>query len=85
MGDLAREIAAALGSHLEPELTGECRAGDIRHCFADTGAAADVLGFRATITPAEGVLELADWVARQSFEERGDQAMAGLRRAGLIG
>jgi dTDP-L-rhamnose 4-epimerase len=33
--DLADRIAGALGSSLEPRITGEYRAGDIRHCFAD--------------------------------------------------
>ena len=31
-------LARALGSDLEPEVTGESRAGDIRHCFADITA-----------------------------------------------
>jgi dTDP-L-rhamnose 4-epimerase len=84
VGELARELAAALGSDLEPEITGEFRAGDIRHCFADTTRAEKLLGFRATTTLAEGLPELAEWVARQTFEERGDEAVAGLRRAGLI-
>ena len=83
--ELARVIAAALGSELEPDVTGEFRAGDIRHCFADTTRARDLLGFEATRTLADGLPELAAWVARQTVEERGDEAVAELRARGLVG
>ncbi len=47
IAELAGELARALGSDLAPELTGESRAGDIRHCFADVTRAHELLGFRA--------------------------------------
>ena len=83
--DLARSIARSLGSELEPEVTGEFRAGDIRHCFADTARARELLGFQAARTLADGLPELADWVARQNVDERGDEAAGDLRSRGLIG
>jgi dTDP-L-rhamnose 4-epimerase len=85
IADLARRLARALGSSLEPELTGEFRAGDIRHCFADVCRARDLLGFEAARTLDQGLPELADWVARQRVEESGDQAVALLRGRGLVG
>lgn len=85
VADLARGLAGALGSDLEPEITGEFRAGDIRHSFADTSRAAELLGFRAERTLADGLPELARWVATQTVEERGDEAVAQLRRIGLVG
>ena len=85
VADLAREIARALGSNLSPEMTGEFRAGDIRHCFADTALAGELLGFRASRSFDAGLPELAEWVARQQFEERGDDALLALREAGLVG
>ncbi len=45
--EVARAIARGLGKELEPEIVGKYRAGDIRHCYADTNAAAELLGFRA--------------------------------------
>jgi dTDP-L-rhamnose 4-epimerase len=84
MLDLAQRIAAALGSDLEPELTGEYRAGDIRHCFADVSRARALLGFEARVVLDEGLPELAGWVARQAVGERGDQAVADLRARGLV-
>jgi dTDP-L-rhamnose 4-epimerase len=85
IADLARRLASALGTHLEPELTGEFRAGDIRHCFADVRRARDLLAFEAFRSIDEGLPELADWVARQQVEESGDEAVALLRARGLVG
>lgn len=83
--DLAGRIALALGSDLEPELTGEFRAGDIRHCFADVSRARELLGFAARTTLDEGLPELAGWVARSVAPEHGDAALADLRSRGLVG
>jgi dTDP-L-rhamnose 4-epimerase len=82
--ELARSVAGALGSDLEPDVTGEYRAGDIRHCFADTERARRLLGFEAARDLAGGLPELAEWVATQRVEERGDRAVAELRSLGLV-
>ncbi len=42
--EAARLLADTLGVPLEPEITGECRVGDVRHCFPDISAARAVLG-----------------------------------------
>ena len=83
--ELARRMAEALGSALEPELTGEFRAGDIRHCFADVTRARELLSFEAGVSLEAGLPELAEWVASQTVEDRGDEALAGLRARGLVG
>ncbi len=83
--ELAEQLAEALGSDLRPEVTGEYRAGDIRHCLADTSAARELLGFEARTVREQGLAELARWVATQAVEERGDAAAAELRARGLIG
>jgi dTDP-L-rhamnose 4-epimerase len=83
--DLAQRIAAVLGSDLRPRLTGEYRAGDIRHCFADVSRARELLGFEARTTLEQGLPELADWVARNRVSERGDVALDDLRSRGLVG
>jgi dTDP-L-rhamnose 4-epimerase len=83
--DLARRLAAALDSSLAPDLTGEYRTGDIRHCFADVGRARTLLGFEARTGLEEGLPELAAWVAGNLVRERGDEAVADLRARGLVG
>jgi dTDP-L-rhamnose 4-epimerase len=85
IAELARRISRALGSDAEPEITGEFRAGDIRHCFADTARATELLGFEARRDLDEGLPELAQWVARQRVAENGDEALADLRGRGLVG
>src|SRR5579885_2740059 len=50
IGDAACEIARALGrEHLQPEITGRYRVGDIRHCFADITLARSVLSYRPAV------------------------------------
>ena len=58
VGELAAELARAFDGG-EPETTGEYRLGHVRHVFASTERAASELGFRASITFAEGVREFA--------------------------
>jgi dTDP-L-rhamnose 4-epimerase len=82
--ELAQLVAAALGSDLRPNVTGEFRAGDIRHCFADVTQARELLGFEASVSLDRGLPELAAWVAKQRVVERGDEAVAELRARGLV-
>ncbi|MFL5114322.1 MAG: nucleoside-diphosphate-sugar epimerase, partial [Microvirga sp.] len=78
-------IARALGrNHLEPEIAGKARTGDIRPCFCDGSKAAEMLGFRAYKDFDEGLAELAEWVASQSADDRVDQARAELEAKGLV-
>lgn len=84
IADMARALARAVGRTIEPNVTGEFRQGDIRHCFADVSRAAEQLGFRASITFDDGARELASWAVDQAPEDRTDAANAELRRLGLI-
>jgi dTDP-L-rhamnose 4-epimerase len=84
IADLARGLAGLLAPELEPELSGEFRAGDIRHCLADTTRARELLGFEASCPLEQGLPALAEWVARQQAEERGDEAAVELRARGLL-
>jgi dTDP-L-rhamnose 4-epimerase len=83
--DLARALEQLLAPGIEPEITGEFRAGDIRHCFADTARARALLEFEAERTLADALPELVEWVIAQEVEEVGDAAVAELRAAGLVG
>jgi dTDP-L-rhamnose 4-epimerase len=83
--DVARSIARALHrNHIEPEIVGKARVGDIRHCFCDGSKAAETIGFRAYKDFDEGLAELAEWVAGQSADDRVDQARAELEAKGLV-
>jgi dTDP-L-rhamnose 4-epimerase len=83
--DVARAIARALHRNdLEPEIAGKARIGDIRHCFCDGSKAAHALGFRAAKDFDEGLAELAEWVARQTADDRVGEARAELEAKGLV-
>ena len=56
--DVATELTHARDGST-PEVTGEYRSGDVRHIVADPKRAADVLGFRAAIRPADGLRDFA--------------------------
>jgi dTDP-L-rhamnose 4-epimerase len=62
---------------------GRYRAGDVRHCYADTHLAKRVLGFEARMTFEQGLRETVAWVREQSPVQVPD-ALAELERRGLV-
>lgn len=81
---IADRVAAAVGKpHIAPEITGEYRVGDIRHCFADITRARQVLGYRPEVAFEDGLSELAQWLRGQVAEDRVTQAREELTRRGL--
>ena len=80
---MARALASGLGVSIEPEIAGQYRSGDIRHCFADTTRARALLGFEAGVRLEDGMADLVQWVAEQEADDRVDQATAELHARGL--
>jgi dTDP-L-rhamnose 4-epimerase len=82
--DVAARLARVLGKeHIEPEIIGKYRVGDIRHCFSDIGKARQVLGYAPEVTLDEGMAELAAWLESQAAVDRVAQASAELTARGL--
>jgi dTDP-L-rhamnose 4-epimerase len=81
--DLARALANGLSVEIEPEKTDRYRAGDIRHCFADTSRAERLLGFRSTVRLEDGMADLVQWLAGQEADDRVDSATGELVARGL--
>ena len=82
--ETARKVAKAMGkAHLEPEISGKYRVGDVRHCFPDISLAAERLGYVPEIMLDDGLAELTEWVAAQTAEDRVDQMRAELTARGL--
>jgi dTDP-L-rhamnose 4-epimerase len=79
---VAEALIAHLGVEVEPEIVDRFRAGDIRHCFADT-ARAERLGFQPQTAFAEGIGETVEWVRAQVAADRFDAARDELERRGL--
>ena len=83
--EVARRQAAAMGRpDLEPLITNQARAGDIRHNVPDLGKAERLLGYRSRADFSEALQELAEWVARQSAEDRVLEARKELELRGLV-
>jgi dTDP-L-rhamnose 4-epimerase len=82
---LAELLARTLGKEVAPEVTGEFRVGDIRHCFADVSLARETLGFEPQVSLEAGIAELAEWLAGQTAVDRVDEAAGELSRRGLSG
>ena len=82
--EIAERIAEVTGKkHLQPEITGKYRVGDIRHCFADIGKARQLLGYAPQVTLEDGLAELAAWLEGQAAVDRVAQASAELAERGL--
>ena len=81
--DIAQHLARALDSLVEPEITGQYRVGDIRHCFADISQASALLGYRPVVSLDDGLRELTAWLANQQAEDRVHDAHRELLARGL--
>jgi dTDP-L-rhamnose 4-epimerase len=81
---VAARLAKVMGKeHIEPEIVGKYRVGDIRHCFSDIGKAQQVLGYQPQVTIDSGMAELSAWLAGQAAVDRVAQASAELSARGL--
>lgn len=81
--EVAERMARVLGRDLPPQITGQYRVGDIRHCTADIGMARRVLGYHPRIDFQDGLSELADWLSTQDAIDRVDTMRAELASRGL--
>jgi dTDP-L-rhamnose 4-epimerase len=82
---IAEEVARIVGkSSITPHVTGKCRAGDIRHCFADLALARSKLGYAPQVGFRQGLEELAEWLKDKVAEDRVDHATAELESRGLV-
>ena len=82
--EVAHRMAAAVNKdHIEPEVTGKYRMGDIRHCFADISLAQKTLGYAPVVTFDEGLEELAAWLEGRVAVDQVEKAKAELASRGL--
>jgi len=81
--EIGERLAAAIGKEIEPELTGEYRLGDIRHCYADISHARAALGYEPEVELDAGLTEIAAWLDGRVADDRVDAAADELTRRGL--
>jgi dTDP-L-rhamnose 4-epimerase len=82
--EVAERVAAVLGKHIDPEIGGRYRVGDIRHCFPDISLARTVLGYQPAVRLEDGLLDLAAWLDGQVAHDRATEARAELTARGLV-
>jgi dTDP-L-rhamnose 4-epimerase len=81
--EVAAELARAMDSEIEAELTQKYRAGDVRHCFADISAARKFLGYKPEVRFADGLKDLVEWLCSQQPQDRAAEMVAELSEFGL--
>jgi nucleoside-diphosphate-sugar epimerase len=85
IGEVARALARLTGRPgLEPDVTGEFRRGDVRHCTADITRARLVLGFEPHTSWEAGLAELVAWARQTEAVDGFGHADAELRSRGLV-
>ncbi len=83
--EVAERTVAAIGRpDIQPAITGNYRAGDIRHCFADISLAKRVLGWQPQVTLERGLEDLAEWLQGKTAVDRGIEARQELAARGLM-
>lgn len=83
IAEIARVLSRALGASLDPKITGEFRAGDVRHCVADIARIRKELGFEPRVSLDAGVRNLLDWLRGQEADDRVEAARSELVARGL--
>lgn len=81
---LATLLINALASSVFPEVTGQKRVGDIRHCFADISKAQQLLGYEPQKSIQDGIQELVYWLKTQTAIDRVEEHRAELVEKGLL-
>jgi len=71
------------GGAVRPHVTGQFRAGDIRHCFADITKIQTRLGYEPQVRFEDGVAEVVEWVRTQTATDTFDEAVQELTSRGL--
>ncbi|HEX8426089.1 NAD-dependent epimerase/dehydratase family protein [Hymenobacter sp.] len=84
VSEVANRLATVMGKpHLQAQITGKYRVGDIRHCYADISLAKEKLGFYPQVEFNSGLDELATWLEGQIAYDRVNEASAELAARGL--
>jgi len=84
ISEVAEMLIDIAGKKLKPEITGQYRKGDIRHCYADI-ARAESLGYQPSFPLYEGLQHLYQWSDRVNAIDHVETAHKELVNRGLVG
>jgi dTDP-L-rhamnose 4-epimerase len=82
---LAEALVRLLDRDVEPRVMHQFRAGDTRHCIADTTRMRELTGFVSAVTLDEGLTDLIAWSATETPVDAVEQSLSELRSKGMIG
>lgn len=82
--NVAELLAKHLQLPLQPHLLRQFRAGDIRHCYADTARAKAILGFQARHALEDGLPALMEWCRDERAVDEVERSHKELRQQGLV-
>jgi dTDP-L-rhamnose 4-epimerase len=82
--EVAELLAKAMGREIEPEILNRARSGDIRNCFAEITRARTLLDYRPRLALEDTLEEFAEWVAGQTYQDRGAEMRRALEERGLV-
>jgi dTDP-L-rhamnose 4-epimerase len=82
--ELASKLISISGIKTSFEITGQYRAGDIRHCFADLSLARKYLNFEPRVSLEEGLRSFVQWASNSpTYQDFSDLAENELISRGL--
>jgi dTDP-L-rhamnose 4-epimerase len=81
---VAQSLANVMGVDIKPEITGQHRTGDIRHCYADISKAKRLLNYEPQVWLNDGIRELVEWLKTQTAVDGVEQHKAELEAKGLL-
>ena len=85
IGDIGRTLATLTGREdLQPNVTGQFRRGDVRHCTADVRRARETIGFAPRMSWEDGLRELLAWCRDAASSDQFARAQGELERRGLL-
>jgi dTDP-L-rhamnose 4-epimerase len=80
---VAEVLIELLAPGIEPQVVGQFRAGDIRHCVADIGKIQRELGYQPRVVFENGMADLVGWVRQQQAPDLFEASRAELEAHGL--
>jgi dTDP-L-rhamnose 4-epimerase len=85
IADVGRTVAALVGrDDLAPDVTGQFRRGDVRHCTADATRLRTLLGCAPRVAWEDGLGELVAWARTAAAPDRFADAQRELEARGLV-
>lgn len=82
---IAHTLRALLGVSAPIEITGQFRAGDIRHNVADLAKVRAALGFEPSVAIEEGLRQFVTWVKGEQIQaDRYEESLKELKAKGLF-